>query len=206
APIPDEYAFCNPAVEGHVCPGANRNPHLAWSEVPDGTKSFVLICHDPDVPSRGDDVNKEDREVPADLWRVDFFHWVLVDLPADAREIAAGSHSSEVTPGGKSAPQAPGGARHGVNDYTAWFAGDESMAGDYHGYDGPCPPWNDTLVHRYVFTLYALDIDKLPLQGKFTGQQARDAIKGHVLGEASVTGLYSLNPAVAAGRGKAGAA
>ncbi|AUN94625.1 YbhB/YbcL family Raf kinase inhibitor-like protein [Pseudazoarcus pumilus] len=194
APIPDEYAFCNPAVEGHVCPGANRNPHLAWSEVPDGTKSFVLICHDPDVPSRGDDVNKEDREVPADLWRVDFFHWVLVDLPADAREIAAGSHSSEVTPGGKSAPQAPGGARHGVNDYTAWFAGDESMAGDYHGYDGPCPPWNDTLVHRYVFTLYALDVERCDVEGRFDGNDVRQAIAGHILAEASITGTFTLNP------------
>ena len=46
-----------------------------------GHASLVLICHDFDVPSRGDDVNQADREVPADLPRVDFFHWVLVDLP-----------------------------------------------------------------------------------------------------------------------------
>ena len=35
------------------------------------------------------------------------------------------------------------------------------MFGDYYGYDGPCPPWNDELVHRYVFTLYALDVPRL---------------------------------------------
>jgi phosphatidylethanolamine-binding protein (PEBP) family uncharacterized protein len=43
-------------------------------------RSYV-ICHDPDVPSKGDDVNQEGRGVPASLPRVDFFHWVLVDLP-----------------------------------------------------------------------------------------------------------------------------
>ena len=48
------------------------------------------------------------------------------------------------------------------------------MSGDYFGYDGPCPPWNDALVHRYVFTLYALDVATLGLQGPFTGCAARD--------------------------------
>ena len=85
ARIPGEFAFCMPADEGHVCLGANRNPQLAWADVPAGTKSFALICHDPDVPSKGDDVNKEGRTVPASLPRVDFFHWVVVDLPADLR-------------------------------------------------------------------------------------------------------------------------
>jgi phosphatidylethanolamine-binding protein (PEBP) family uncharacterized protein len=45
--------------------------------------SFAIICHDPDVPSQGDDVNQEDRTVPASLPRVDFFHWLLFDLPAE---------------------------------------------------------------------------------------------------------------------------
>ena len=51
--------------------------------VPAGTRSFAIICHDPDVPSQGDDVNQEGRVVPATLPRVDFFHWVLVDLPPE---------------------------------------------------------------------------------------------------------------------------
>jgi Raf kinase inhibitor-like YbhB/YbcL family protein len=194
--IAGEFAFCIPATEGHVCLGANRNPQLAWSDVPAGTQSFALICHDPDVPSRGDDVNKEGRTVPASLPRVDFFHWVLVDLPAGTREIAAGSFSSEVTPGGKSGPAAANGTRQGLNDYTSWFAGDKDMGGDYHGYDGPCPPWNDEIVHHYVFTLYALDVPRCAVEGNFTGTDVRSAIAGHVLAEASITGTYSLNPAV----------
>ncbi|MBL8445698.1 MAG: YbhB/YbcL family Raf kinase inhibitor-like protein [Zoogloeaceae bacterium] len=194
--IPGEFAFCIPADTGHVCLGGNRNPQLAWTGAPAGTRSFVLICHDPDVPSRGDDVNQEGRSVPADLPRVDFFHWVLVDLSADINEIAAGSFSSEVTPAGKPGPQAALGSRQGINDYTAWFAADEAMRGDYHGYDGPCPPWNDTLVHHYVFTLFALDLERCPVEGCFGGTEVRAAIAGHVLAEARLTGLYSLNPAV----------
>ncbi len=194
--IPGDFAFCLPDPVHHVCLGGNLNPHLAWRDVPAGTRSFVLICHDPDVPSRGDDVNREGRSVPASLPRVEFFHWTLVDLPADLREIKAGEFSKEVTPRGKPGPGAPLGARQGVNDYTGWFDGDNDMRGDYFGYDGPCPPWNDEIVHHYVFTLYALDIDRLPLDGKFTGMQARAAMHGHILAQASLTGLYSLNPAV----------
>lgn len=195
-PIPGQYAFCNPATSGHVCLGGNRNPHLAWRDVPTGTKSYAVICHDPDVPSRGDDVNQEGRTVSASLPRVDFFHWVLVDLPASVSGIAAGEFSGGVTPRGKAGPAAAHGARQGINDYTGWFAGDRDMSGDYYGYDGPCPPWNDELRHRYVFTVFALDVERLPLEGKFTGQQARDAMRDHVLAQASLTGLYTLNPAV----------
>lgn len=196
APIPGEFAFCVPAAEGHVALSANRNPHLAWSDLPQGTRSLALICHDPDVPSRGDDVNQEGRTVPASLPRVDFFHWLLVNLPPTLREIAAGSFSDGVTARGKPGPQAAHGALQGVNDYTGWFAADEQMKGEYFGYDGPCPPWNDEIVHHYVFTLYALDIERLALSGAFNGQQVRQAIAGHVLAQSSIQGLYTLNPAV----------
>lgn len=194
--IPDDLAFCNPDAAHHACLGKNLNPQLAWSDAPAGTQSFAVICHDPDVPSKGDDVNQEGRSVPAALPRVDFFHWVLFDLSSDFREIRQGEFSSDVTPRGKPGPNAAHGARQGVNDYTGWFADDKDMCGDYYGYDGPCPPWNDEIRHRYVFTLLALDIAKLPSDGKLTGQQVRDAIRGHILAEASLTGTYTLNPAV----------
>ena len=195
-PIPGEFAFCIPDATQHLKLGGNRNPHLAWEDVPEGTRSFAIICHDPDVPSKGDDVNQEGRTVPASLPRVDFFHWVIMDLPADLREIRAGEFSREVTPRGKPGPLAAHGTRQGINNYTDWFAGDNDMRGDYFGYDGPCPPWNDEIIHHYIFTLYALDIPNLPVEGRLTGAQVRDAIQGHVLAEARLTGIYTLNPAL----------
>lgn len=193
--IPERCAAgCRDASTGSVGFSDNHNPHLAWAEVPAETRSLVLICHDPDVPSRGDDVNQSDREVPADLPRVDFFHWVLVDLPPTLSLIHEGEFSNGFTARGKAGPDTLHGARQGLNDYTGWFAGDAAMSGQYFGYDGPFPPFNDSIVHRYVFTLYALDVARCPVDGIFTGQQVRDAIAGHVLAQAVHTGRYALNP------------
>jgi Raf kinase inhibitor-like YbhB/YbcL family protein len=135
--------------------------------------------------------------VPAALPRVDFFHWVLIDLPATVNNVVAGEFSHEVTPRGKQGPHSARGSRQGVNNYTDWFAGDGDMRGDYFGYDGPCPPWNDEILHHYVFTVYALDLANLPLTGKFGGPEVRAAMQGHILAQASLTGTYSLNPTVA---------
>ena len=196
AAIPAAHAFCAPDPATRVTPGQNRNPHLAWSDLPQGTQSVVIICHDPDVPSKADDVNKEGRTIPASLPRVNFCHWVLVDMPASGSPIRDGEFSSGVTAKGKSGPLAARGTRQGLNDYTIWFANDEKMKGDYFGYDGPCPPWNDEIPHRYVFTVYALDVERLPLQGRFGGADVRKAVQGHVLAQAAITGRYTLNPAV----------
>jgi Raf kinase inhibitor-like YbhB/YbcL family protein len=197
AAIPGDFAFCVMDPKTHAKLSANRNPHLAWSGVPAGAKSLVLICCDGDVPSRGDDVNQEGKTVPASLPRVDFFHWSLIDLPLNVTSISAGLLSDGVTARGKAGPNVAAtalvGARQGLNDYTGWFAGDAEMSGDYFGYDGPCPPWNDAIMHHYVFTLYALDVAHLQIDGKFTGQQVRDVMRGHVLAEVSLTGLYTLN-------------
>jgi Raf kinase inhibitor-like YbhB/YbcL family protein len=197
--IPAEFAFGAPDAATHVRLSTNRNPDFSWSDLPAATASLALICHDPDVPSRGDDVNQEGRVVPASLPRVDFFHWVLIDLPPSTSPIAVGEFADGIVARGKPGPLAPRGARQGINDYTAWFAGDQEMGGNYFGYDGPCPPWNDEIVHHYVFTLYALALARLPVAGVFTGADVRKAMSGHVLGQASVTGVYSLNPALRAG-------
>ena len=193
--IPTRFAAGRPDGQGGVTFSDNLSPHLAWSEVPAGTQSFALICHDFDVPSRGDDVNKSDREVPADLPRVDFFHWVMVDLPASLGELKEGEFSRGMTPHGKPGPavaQVPG-ARQGLNDYNGWFAGNPDMAGNYFGYDGPFPPFNDSLIHHYVFTVYALSIARAPVEGHFTGPQVRAAIYDHILAEATHSGTYTLN-------------
>lgn len=200
--IPEVYAFGAVDATSHVRLSGNRNPHLAWSGLPAGTRSLALICCDGDVPSRGDDVNQEGRVVPADLPRVDFYHWTLIDLTPNLACVPAGAFSDGIVARGKPGPECSAagmvGARQGLNDYTAWFAGDPRMVGDYFGYDGPCPPWNDEIVHHYVFTLYALDIEHVPVVGKFTGAQALQAMQGHILSTATLTGRYALNPAVLA--------
>ena len=204
--FPPECAFGVIDPVDRVRLSSNRNPHLAWDDVPHGAQSLVLLCHDPDVPSRGDDVNQVGRTVPLHFPRVDFYHWTLVDIPLALKSLADGGFSQMVTPQGKAGPLVPftvkNGTEHqlrqGLNDYTGWFAGDPDMAGEYYGYDGPCPPWNDERAHHYIFTLYALDIARFPLEGRFTGAEARLAITGHILDEARIFGAYSLNPPVAA--------
>jgi hypothetical protein len=192
-PMPPRYAAGRLMPDGAVGFGDNLSPALAWADLPKGTRSLALICHDFDVPSAMGDVNRLGREVPADLPRVDFFHWVLVDIPPACVGFAEGQWSRGFTVGGKPGQAAAGGMRQGLNDFTTWFAGDTRLAGRYFGYDGPCPPFNDSLVHHCVFTLYALDVDRLPVAGDFGGAEVREALSGRVLVAATLSGTYTLN-------------
>ena len=189
-PIPARFAFC--AGDGM---GDNVSPALTWTGAPAGTRSFVVTCVDADAPTDATDVNVEGRTVPASLPRAEFTHWLLVDLPADRGGLAEGEAGSGIVAKGKPAGPSCGGVA-GRNDYTAWFAGDDDMGGTYCGYDGPCPPSNDEIVHHYVFTVRALDVESLGLSGPFGLDDVTAAVDGHVLAEASVTGTYTLNPAL----------
>lgn len=190
--IPTTYAMGVPGKDGPV-PGPNKSPHLAWSDFPRETKSFAIICHDSDVPSKPDDVNKKDRAVPYDLPRVPFYHWILADIPSSTTEIAEGKDSSGIVPHGKKPGKTDTGVR-GINDYTSWFGNDPDMGGEYGGYDGPWPPFNDERLHHYQFTVYALDVPSLRLPEKFRGPDAIAAMKGHTLDQATLTGTYAINP------------
>ena len=169
----------------------NRNPHIAWHDAPAATCSYVLTCIDPDVPHVADDVNQEGKTLPTSMPRVDFYHWAVVDIPIGVRKIENGTCSDGVVAGGKQTPDGPDGSRQGLNDYTSFMAGSE-MAGNYFGYDGPCPPWNDERLHHYTFTVYAIDVESLDLPNPFDGRDVSAALAGHVLAEASLTGTYSL--------------
>ena len=194
--IPGRCAFAVIDAVEHLKLSQNLNPELSWTQVPDGTRSFALLGIDHDAPSQPDDVNQEGRSVAAELPRVEFVHWAMIDIPADTCGIAEGACSEGVTPKGKQTPVGPDGSRQGLNDYTSWFDGDADMAGRYKGYDGPCPPWNDERPHHYHFELLALDVATLPVDGEFTAADVRAAADGHVLGSAKIVGLYTLNPAV----------
>jgi Raf kinase inhibitor-like YbhB/YbcL family protein len=187
--LPDETAFGLLGPGRRYVWGPNRNPQLAWHELPAGTRSLALVNDDLDVPTRLENFNREGAVVAADLARRPLCHWVLVDLDPAGPPIALGEFSEGVTAGGKPGPAAPRGARQGLNEYTGWFATDATMKGDYFGYDGPCPPWNDERPHRYVFTLYALDI-LLGDRGPLTRRDLEVAMQGHVLGKAELVGTY----------------
>ena len=196
-PIPAEFAMGTP--DGF---GGNRNPHLAWENIPAGTKSFVLLCIDTDAPTDGTLVADDATPIPVAHPRGEFIHWVVAGIPASTREIPAGSCSDGVTKQGKSAAvdavdAVDADGRRGLNDYTGWFAGNDAMGGQYFGYDGPYPPAHDLRVHRYFFRLFALDVDALALPEAFTAGDVLQAMRGHALTETATYGTYTLNPEVA---------
>jgi Raf kinase inhibitor-like YbhB/YbcL family protein len=199
--IPADYAFATLDAGGQVGLSANRNPHLAWRDVPAGTESLVLLCIDGDAPQDVSNVNRADCTLAAGAPRGDFFHWSVIDMPAGLSSIAEGAMADGVTARGKPGPELVLDGvrlRQGINDYSGWFAADPAMAGDYYGYDGPCPPLNDERVHHYVFRIYALDVPRLELEGRFTCADVLNAIHGHIIDEAQLIGSYTLNPVLSA--------
>jgi Raf kinase inhibitor-like YbhB/YbcL family protein len=199
AHIPGKYAFCVPAKEGHSTSGENINPAIKWSAGPEGTKSYAVIVVDTSVPSVFDDADKEGKTIPKTMKRIDFYHMVLVDIPPTQTEIAEGADSKGITAKGKPPGKTENGVR-GVNDYGPAFAQDDKMAGNYGGYDGPCPPWNDERLHRYHFRVYALDVPSLGLSGNFSGKDAVKAMRKHVLARGEVVGIYTQNPDLVAAK------
>ena len=133
----------------YTCQGTDISPALAWSDHPAQAASFALILEDPDAP--------------AGTW----VHWVIYDLPADARGLSAGmSKQAELADG----------ARQGTNDFRKT------------GYNGPCPPPGKP--HRYFFKVYALDI-RLGLKGGASKPDVEKAMRGHILAQGELVGLYA---------------
>lgn len=131
-----------------TCDGPDVSPALEWAESPAGTKSFALILDDPDAPSG--------------TW----VHWVLYDLPGEARKLDEDVAKDR---------QLPDGARQGRNDFGKI------------GYNGPCPPRGNP--HRYFFKLYALD-RMIKIKAGASKAQLERAMKGHILGEAEFVGQF----------------
>lgn len=135
----------------YTCDSADRSPPIVWSDIPTGTKSLVLIVDDPDAP---------DPAAPRLTW----VHWVLYNIPPDARSLPEAVAPSALPPG----------TLEGVNDWKRT------------GYGGPCPPIGR---HRYFHKLYALDA-VLPDLGRPTKAQVEKAMQGHVLAHAEIVGTY----------------
>lgn len=191
--LPPRYAFGRLDNKQRFALSDNLSPHFAWDEVPDNVESFVLLCVDRDAPAQRDDVNVPGRLIREDVDRSDFFHWALVDLAANVRHLDEGQFSRGVTPGGKNALVSAMGTRQALNSYTEWFADDNAMRGDYFGYDGPCPPTNDLLIHRYHFILYALNVPRAPVEFEFHARGVQALIAPYVIADAEITARYSLH-------------
>jgi len=195
--IPSEYAFCMAAPQNHMALSADKSPRIAWSRGPAGTKSYVVIVYDTDSPAEHRELmNKEGATLTAAVARKIFFHMVVVDIPAKVTVLPEGAESEGRVAHGKPEPSKIG--MSAANGYTQAFAANDAMKGTYHGYDGPCSPWNDENVHHYHFTVYALSVPSLGLSGDFSGEAAVAAMQGKVLAQGELLGVYSTNPAVMA--------
>jgi len=136
------------------------SPRLTWTQTPAGTKSFALICDDPDAPSR--------RNPASQPW----VHWVIYNISATATELS--EHVSRVP----APPEVPG-AQQGINSWPS----------DNLGYLGPMPPTGSG-PHRYYFRLYALDTVLTIAHNPVTKTDLLAALQGHILAQAELMGTY----------------
>ena len=124
--IPNKYAFCAPAAQGHTMPGANFSPSISWSRGPRGTESYAVILYDTDSPAeQRDKMNKDGVTMTSAIPRRTFYHWVLVDIPPDIRLLKEGADSDARVVRGKPATPAAAGIR-GLNDYTKVTANNDA--------------------------------------------------------------------------------
>ena len=132
--------------------GGNTSPQLAWENAPEGTKSFVVTMYDPDAPTGSG-----------------WWHWIVVDIPASATELASGSGSGQAS--------LPAGASQTRNDFG------------FAGYGGAAPPPGST--HHYILTIHALSVEKLELDPLASGAMVGFMIYMHSLGKATLTVTYT---------------
>jgi Raf kinase inhibitor-like YbhB/YbcL family protein len=189
--LPASAAYCPPTPKD---PGEyNISPSVSWSRGPRATRSYALIMTDLDVPKDLSLINKPGVALTAETPRVPFIHWVLIDIPPKITHLRRGEESAGFVPKGNPIGPTDHGLR-GANVYSHYYPKDSPLAGPRGGYDGPCPPHNDVIPHRYVTRVYALDVASLGLQGLFFGEDALRAMQGHVLATGEADAVYSVNP------------
>jgi Raf kinase inhibitor-like YbhB/YbcL family protein len=141
-----------PLKDDQVAALGNTSPQLSWSGAPDGTKSYTVTCFDPDAPT------------PSGFW-----HWVLVDLPADVTSLDTGA--------GADGASLPGTAFMCRND------------GGSKAFMGAAPPPNDQ-VHRYYFVVHAVGEDSLGVDSDASPAVVSFNLAFKTLGRAILRGTY----------------
>lgn len=189
--LPTSAAYCPPTP---MDPRSyDISPSVSWSPGPPTTRSYALLMTDLDVPRDLSSINKPGVVLTADTPRVPFIHWVLIDIPPAITRLRRGEESARFEPKGKPIGPTDHGVR-GANVYSHFYPKDSPLAGPRGGYDGPCPPNNDTVAHRYVTQVYALDVASLGLHGVFFGEDVLREIQGHVLAAGEADAVYSNMP------------
>jgi phosphatidylethanolamine-binding protein (PEBP) family uncharacterized protein len=117
----------------------------------------------------------------------------LIDIPPTITHLRRGEESAGFVPKGNPIGSTDHGLR-GANVFSHYYPEDSPLAGVRGGYDGPCPPHNDVVAHRYVTRVYALDVPSLGLSGVFFGEDALHAMQGHVLAAGEAAAVYSAMP------------
>ena len=148
----DDVTDGQPLKDDQVAAKGNTSPHLSWEGAPEGTKSYTVTCFDPDAPT------------PSGFW-----HWVLVDLPADVTSLDAGA--------GAEGASLPGNAFMVRND------------GNQRAFMGAAPPQGDQ-VHRYYFVVHAVGEDSLGVDADATPAVVSFNLAFKTLGRAIVHGTY----------------
>ena len=136
------------------------SPLLEWEGVPENTESFALSITDPDVPS--------ELNFPRN-----FAHWLVYNIPADARRLSRGASGSAAMPPG---------SRELNSDFITL-----KLPGFSSGYAGPWPP---DCAHRYIFTLYALKVRNLDLQQDAKLEDFATSVIPVTIEQASFTAMY----------------
>lgn len=185
--LPLSSAYCVPP--GMPADSYNISPAVSWSPGPPRTKSYALLMSDLDVPKDLSLMNKPGVTLTQDTPRMPLSHWVLVDIPPTVTHLDRGVESDGFVPKGKPLGPTAQGLR-GANAYSHFYPDDSPLAGPHGGYDGPCPPKNDLVRHRYVLSVYALDIESLGLGGLFFSDAALERMQGHILAQGQVEALY----------------
>ncbi|WP_410810735.1 YbhB/YbcL family Raf kinase inhibitor-like protein [Micromonospora sp. 067-2] len=134
--------------------GDNVSPQLTWSDFPAETKSFTVTCYDPDAPTGSG-----------------FWHWVLVNVPADVTQLPSGA--------GGAAGTDLGGAFSVRSDYGE------------QGYGGAAPPAGDR-PHRYVFAVHALDVERLEVTPDASPAYVGFNLTFHTLARAVIRPTYQI--------------
>jgi Raf kinase inhibitor-like YbhB/YbcL family protein len=189
--LPASAAYCPPS--GLDPAEYNISPSVSWSRGPLATRSYALIMTDLDVPKDLSLINKPGVTLSAETPRVPFIHWVLIDIPPSITALKRGAEGNGFVPKGKPIGPTDHGLR-GANVYSHFYPAGSELAGTRGGYDGPCPPTNDSVPHRYVTRVYALDVPSLGLSGLFFGEEALKAMQGHILAVGESQATYAANP------------